>query len=109
MRAKMSRILRDLYREFGWKSRLYGMLAPWYVLPKIRREEKRLAEGWTYEPPTFYERNEHCTDRPDLPVCQCCTPLEPAIAERLQDVAAAPSTTKAPHAKGSKQDSLVAS
>ena len=24
----------------------------------MRREEKRLARGWTYEPPTFYERNE---------------------------------------------------
>ena len=24
----------------------------------MRREEKRLARGWTYEPPTFYEQNE---------------------------------------------------
>ena len=29
-----------------------------YALWKIRREEKRLAGGWTYEPPTFYEQNE---------------------------------------------------
>ena len=29
---------------------------------KIRQEEKRLAAGWTYEPPTFYERNDACDD-----------------------------------------------
>ena len=28
-----------------------------YILSKIRREEKRLAAGWQYEPPTFYETN----------------------------------------------------
>ena len=29
------------------------------MLRKIRQEEKRLAAGWTYEPPTFYEVNEY--------------------------------------------------
>jgi hypothetical protein len=58
MRAKMSQILNDLYQEFGWKSRLAAAVAGPYVLWKTRREEKRLAQGWTYEPPTFYERNE---------------------------------------------------
>jgi hypothetical protein len=57
MRAKMSQILRDLHREFGWKSRLAAAVAGPYVLWKTRQEEKRLAQGWTYEPPTFYERN----------------------------------------------------
>jgi hypothetical protein len=28
-----------------------------YVLAKLRQEEKRLASGWQYEPPTFYETN----------------------------------------------------
>ncbi len=28
-----------------------------YLLAKIRREEKQLAAGWQYEPPTFYETN----------------------------------------------------
>ena len=58
MRAKMSQILHDLYREFGWKSRLAAAFGGPYVLWKTRQEEKRLAQGWTYEPPTFYERNE---------------------------------------------------
>ena len=57
LRAKMSALLKDLYREFGLKSRLYAALGGRYLLWKIRKEAKRLAAGWTYEPPTFYERN----------------------------------------------------
>ena len=62
MRAKLSAILADLHREFGWKSRLFSAVGGWYVLWKIRREEKRLASGWTYEPPTYYEKNEACDE-----------------------------------------------
>jgi radical SAM superfamily enzyme YgiQ (UPF0313 family) len=58
MRAKMSHLLRELYQEFGWKSRLAAAVGGPYVLWKTRREEKRLARGWTYEPPTFYETND---------------------------------------------------
>ena len=55
--AKLASLLSDLNREFGWKSRLMSLLGGRYVLRQIRREEERLAAGWTYEPPTFYERN----------------------------------------------------
>ncbi len=58
MRAKMSGILADLYREFGWKARAAAALGGPYVLWKTLREERRLGRGWTYEPPTFYEVNE---------------------------------------------------
>lgn len=54
----MEAVLNDLHGEFGLKSRLYAALAGRYVYWKMRREEKRLARGWTYEPPTFYEWNE---------------------------------------------------
>ena len=57
MRKKMGRILRDLYRDFGLKARLSAMFGGPYVLRKIRQEEKRLAAGWTQEPPTYYDRN----------------------------------------------------
>ncbi len=66
MRAKMSQLLDDLYREFGWKSRLAAAFGGPYVLWNTRQEEKRLARGWVYEPPTFYERNEFV----DAPVAQ---------------------------------------
>jgi radical SAM superfamily enzyme YgiQ (UPF0313 family) len=59
MRAKMSDVLRGLSTEFGWKARLMGAIGGPYVLWKVRCEEKRLAAGWTYEPPTFYEVNEY--------------------------------------------------
>jgi hypothetical protein len=58
MREKMSRLLNEIHEEFGWKSRLFAAAAGRYVLRQTRREEKRLARGWTYEPPTFYEGNE---------------------------------------------------
>ena len=57
MRAKMSALLKDLHQEFGLKSRLYAALGGRYLLWKIRKEAKRLADGWSYEPPTFYEKN----------------------------------------------------
>lgn len=58
MQAKMDALLGELYREFGLKSRLFAAVGGPYVHWKILREEKRLAQGWTYEPPTFYECNE---------------------------------------------------
>ncbi|MGO8688600.1 MAG: B12-binding domain-containing radical SAM protein [Thermoguttaceae bacterium] len=74
MRAKLSAILADLHREFGWKSRLFSAVGGWYVLWKIRREEKRLASGWTYEPPTYYEKNEACAELAAASRCRCVTP-----------------------------------
>ena len=57
MRAKAAAVLRGLYAEFGLKSRLAAAVGGRYLLRKIRKEEQRLASGWTYEPPTFYEKN----------------------------------------------------
>ncbi len=74
MRAKLSAILADLHREFGWKSRLFSAVGGWYVLWKIRREEKRLASGWTYEPPTYYEKNDACDELAAASRCRCVTP-----------------------------------
>jgi len=70
MHAKLSAILKHLYREFGLKARICGEIGGRFVLWKIRKEEKRLAAGWTYEPPTFYERNEACTDNPSATQCR---------------------------------------
>ena len=47
---------RDMEREFGGMSRLVaGVLGP-VLLWTSRREEKRLAKGHVYEPPTIIER-----------------------------------------------------
>jgi hypothetical protein len=53
----MRSLLSELHRTFGWRSRLSAAVGGPYLARKIRAEAKRLAEGWTYEPPTFYERN----------------------------------------------------
>ena len=56
--AKISEILKDIYREFGLKSRLAGPLIGRYLKFTMAREERRLREGWTYEPQTFCEVNQ---------------------------------------------------
>ena len=73
MRAKMAGLLKALHEEFGWKSRLMAPLGGPYVYWKLRREEKRLAAGQTYEPPTFYEKNAACHDAAADP-CHYVTP-----------------------------------
>jgi len=63
MRTKMAALLKDLHREFGLKSRFASALGGLYVHWTMRREAKRLAAGWTYEPPTFYESNAGFIER----------------------------------------------
>jgi hypothetical protein len=46
----------DIEREFGAWSRIWAALAGPILLWTARREEKRLAAGLTYEPPTIIER-----------------------------------------------------
>jgi radical SAM superfamily enzyme YgiQ (UPF0313 family) len=55
LKTKITRVLRELYREFGLKARVAGPLAGRYIRFRLRREARRLRRGWTYEPPTFCE------------------------------------------------------
>lgn len=59
----ITEILNELHGEFGWKSRLAAPLVGRYLYHMLRREEQRLENGWTYEPPTYYETNQ--ADGPD--------------------------------------------
>jgi len=74
MHARMSALLKELYGEFGWKARLFGEIGGRWVAGKVRREEKRLAAGWTCEPSTFYEKNAACQDLSDATLCRFVTP-----------------------------------
>ncbi len=56
--AKMSALLEDLFSEFGPKARRVADLAGPLVLEQILEEEHRLGLGRTYEPPSFYEKND---------------------------------------------------
>ncbi len=56
--AKIARVLQDIHRGFGLKSRLAAPLVGRYVRFMMAREDRRLRQGWTYEPPTFCETNQ---------------------------------------------------
>ena len=58
--AKMSQLLDDLCDELGDAARIIAEAAGPPLLKDLRAEETRMAEGWTYEPPTFYEVNASC-------------------------------------------------
>ncbi len=53
---KIRRLRSDMAKEFGLRSRVAGMVAGPVVRHLIGREEKRLASGWTYQPPAFVEK-----------------------------------------------------
>ncbi|UCD28631.1 MAG: cobalamin-dependent protein [Planctomycetota bacterium] len=59
--AKFSTLLKDVYREFGLKSRLAAPVVGRYIYSMLKREERRLSRGWTYEPPTFYQTRQMIT------------------------------------------------
>ncbi|QTA86795.1 B12-binding domain-containing radical SAM protein [Desulfonema magnum] len=54
---KLDSLLRDIYRAFGWKTRLIAPLIGRYIYILLKKEDRRLAKGWTYEPECFYEKN----------------------------------------------------
>ncbi|MDA8430375.1 MAG: cobalamin-dependent protein [Geobacteraceae bacterium] len=57
IREKAETLLEDIYVEFGWKTRLIAPLIGRYVFKRLKKEEKLLAAGRTYEPCSFYEDN----------------------------------------------------
>ncbi len=55
--AQINQLLEELHGEFGFRSRLAAPIAGRYLYRKLRRQNDMLQDGWTYEPPTFYETN----------------------------------------------------
>lgn len=93
--AKMKSIRNSIFEAFGFVSRMASAIGGPYVLWKIKAEEKRLNEGWTYEPPTFYERNfsgggiesgNHVASQLDSIVLKFKKPLEAIIKESQEKV-----------------------
>lgn len=50
-------LLDEIQTDVGWRARVAAELGGRVVFKKLCREAERLAAGWTYEPPTFYEAN----------------------------------------------------
>jgi len=82
--AQVSRLLEAMNREFGWKSRFSAAIGGPFVLWKIRQEERRLAQGWTYEPPTFYDVND-AVQPGECPSAARCRSLAPRVASPRQN------------------------
>jgi radical SAM superfamily enzyme YgiQ (UPF0313 family) len=55
--ARLRATRRDVEREFGWRARLGARLVGPVVLATLWLEARRLRQGRTYEPRTFYEAN----------------------------------------------------
>jgi hypothetical protein len=89
MRTKLSELLNGLIREFGWRSRLCAAIGGPFLHWTTRREEKRLARGWTYEPPTFYEHNDaaYTLDDAARRGGERCTHVTPAIPAKRDGIA----------------------
>jgi biotin synthase-like enzyme len=89
LRAEMDELLAELFAEFGWKARLAATFGGPYVAWRIRREEKRLAKGWTYEPPTFYEQNAACEPTEGASPCRYVEPATAATCPAPNEAATA--------------------
>jgi hypothetical protein len=85
----MDELLAELFAEFGWKARLAATFGGPYVAWRIRREEKRLAKGWTYEPPTFYEQNAACEPTEGASPCRYVEPATAATCPAPNEAATA--------------------
>lgn len=57
VRKQTDDLLTDIFREFGWKTRIAAPLIGRYIFGLLKKEDERLANGWAYEPDTFYEKN----------------------------------------------------
>jgi len=55
---RADRLLKDIYAAFGLLPRMLAPVLGRYVYFTMKREEARLAAGWTYEPACFREKNE---------------------------------------------------
>ncbi len=54
--ARVSRLRSDFHMEFGASSRIAAACGGRAIRALIRREEKRLKNGWAYQPPLFVDR-----------------------------------------------------
>jgi len=62
MSGKLTSLLNEMYRAFKLKSRIAAPVLGSIILPLLKREAKKLAGGWTYEPPVIYEMNRRARE-----------------------------------------------
>jgi radical SAM superfamily enzyme YgiQ (UPF0313 family) len=72
-------LLQEIYKTFGWKTRLITPVIGRYIFASLRKEEKHLADGWQYEPQPFYEKNAAALALETLESVQSHEPHAPKI------------------------------
>ncbi len=88
----ISVILDELCAEFGEVARSAAPIVGRRLYRALQREQQRLQQGWTYEPPTFYETN---------------SADGPATAVRVVGVAASAASAHAPALSRGEEDRSV--
>jgi hypothetical protein len=68
LKESAAKLLEDINAAFGWKTRIVAPLIGLFAFFSLKREEKRLAEGWTYEPHSFCEKNAAALALEKLPL-----------------------------------------
>lgn len=58
LHQKFDLLLKDLVATFGLTTRVLSPLIGRYIFARLQKEEKRLKDGWTYEPTTHFEENK---------------------------------------------------
>ncbi len=75
IRGQMDTLLARFYAEFGWSTRIIAATIGRFLYRKIKKEEQRLTQGWSYEPACFYEHNAAALARPRILPTPVQTPL----------------------------------
>lgn len=81
--ARIRATREAIERTFGWKAKAVGRLVGTVLRATSALEERRLARGVTYEPPTFYEANRAARAAGSvLPGAQECRWIEAPSARK---------------------------
>ncbi len=86
MHAKMTALLDEMLDQFGPRAQRVAETAGPFMADQLRAEAKRLDDGWTYEPPTFYDINSACHHRfgDEYAAAEPCQTVLPRQAELAQ-------------------------
>jgi len=87
MKARAERLLEDITAAFGWTARIVAPLFGLFALFSLKREEERLAGGWTYEPASFCDKNAAALAL-DKPPAAGLTPLKAPVPVMAKEPAA---------------------
>ena len=95
LHQKLDQLLKDIYNTLGLQPRLVAPVVGRYIYLAMKREEKRLASGWTLEPETFFEKNQ-AAQKGVSNIENIANPLsEPIVTQDFSDIRSVPQGLRA--------------